>query len=329
MLRIHFLPEDLSRTHVVSTSDPLWETLLSLQLSHSGDGRLVFGGWRRQVRSRTCRSVEAVLLPLSPPRGPSADLLTPAASTLGLEAGLEAVRATPLRLIRQDLHQLAAHHRLPAWTSLLADGEPRLLAVVAGALRAWHQAAVAPYQDHIDRRLDADRALRLRDARLGGPERVLAGLPPPLSWRPPTLVSRYPVDRDIHLDGRGLLLVPSFFCWRNPVTLIDAALPPVLVYPIEHDLEWLAHPDRPGARGERALAALLGGTRAAVLDTVGRGPVTTTGIAKQVHISAPSASEHASILRDAGLITTRRLGNTVLHSLSRAGAVLLDGARHD
>jgi DNA-binding transcriptional ArsR family regulator len=327
MLRIHFLPEDLSRTHVVSTSDALWETLLSFQLSHSGDGRLVFDSWRRQVRARAPRSAEAVLLPLSRPRGPSADLLTPAASTLGLDAGLEAVRATPMRLIRQDLHKLAAHDRLPAWTRRLADGEPRLLAGVAGAMRAWHEAAVAPYQDHIDRSLDADRALRLRDARLGGPDRVLAGLPPPLAWRPPTLVSRYPVDRDLHLDGRGLLLVPSFFCWRNPVTLIDVTLPPVLVYPVEHDLEWLARPEGSGAHSERALAALLGGTRAAVLDTVGRGPVTTTGIARHVHISAPSASEHASILRDAGLITTRRLGNTVLHSLSRAGAALLNGAR--
>lgn len=187
MLRIHFLPEDLSRTHVVSTSDALWETLLSFQLSHSGDGRLVFDSWRRQVWARAPRSAEAVLLPLSRPRGPSADLLTPAASTLGLDAGLEAVRATPMRLIRQDLHKLAAHDRLPAWTRRLADGEPRLLAGVAGAMRAWHEAAVAPYQDHIDRSLDADRALRLRDARLGGPDRVLAGLPPPLAWRPPTL----------------------------------------------------------------------------------------------------------------------------------------------
>ncbi|MDQ7904361.1 winged helix-turn-helix domain-containing protein [Phytohabitans sp. ZYX-F-186] len=149
-----------------------------------------------------------------------------------------------------------------------------------------------------------------------------------MSWQSPVLLSPYPEDYDLHLGGRGLLLVPSFFCWRTPVTLINPELPPVLVYPVERDPHWLGHhPGKTPACGDRAVAALLGSTRAAVLDTVGRAPATTKEIAHRLRISAPSASEHATILRGAGLIATRRSGNTVLHSLTPTGAALLDGCR--
>lgn len=327
MLRIHFLPEDLPRTHVAATADPLWEAVLGLQLLHNGEGRLIFQGWRRHVRSRPSRrAAEATLLSLCQPRGAIADLLTPATGVLGLEAGLDAVRSTPRRRIHRDLVHLAAHGRLPSWTRRLADGDRQALDHVAAALRSWHGLATAPYQDRIDRLLDLDRAVRLRDARLGGPERMLAGLPALLRWEPPVLVTHYPYDRDIYLNGRGLVLLPSFFCWRLPITLIDPELPPVLAYPVEHQVGWLDRPDPPDVGTRPALTALLGTTRAAVLDTVALGPISTSGIAESVRISAPSASEHAAVLREAGLIITRRDGNSVLHSLSKTGAVLLSGA---
>src|SRR5690242_3772321 len=100
MLRIHFLPEDLARTHVVSNADPLWETVLSLQDFFNGDGRLVFQKWRQRVGGRLPEPLKHVLLTLSPPLGDFADFLTPAAGVLGLEAGLDAVLSTPRFQIR-------------------------------------------------------------------------------------------------------------------------------------------------------------------------------------------------------------------------------------
>ncbi|WP_410660056.1 ArsR/SmtB family transcription factor [Amycolatopsis sp. lyj-112] len=38
------------------------------------------------------------------------------------------------------------------------------------------------------------------------------------------LTARYPLDRDLHLRGRGLRLVPSYFCWDTPVALADDEL---------------------------------------------------------------------------------------------------------
>jgi DNA-binding transcriptional ArsR family regulator len=325
MLRIHFRPEDLARTHVAVNMDELWETVLSLQLLHSGTARLIFQGWRDAVRGRMPHAAHGILLSLVAPVGDFPDFLTPATGTLGLATALESVKCTPRSQIRRDLSHVAAARHLPQWCRGLADGDVQTLDRVAGALRAWHTAAVAPDRERIEAALGKDRALRLRDARLGGPDRLLAGLPPPLQWQPPVLTTHYPHDRDVHLEGRGLLLVPSFFCLRRPITFINAELPPVLVYPVEHELSGSADGCGGMDAGGRALAALLGSTRAAILDAIGGGALCTGEIARKVGVSAPSASEHCAVLRGGGLIVSHRLGNSVLHSISQTGAALLNG----
>ncbi|WP_246278608.1 winged helix-turn-helix domain-containing protein [Phytohabitans rumicis] len=131
-------------------------------------------------------------------------------------------------------------------------------------------------------------------------------------------VHDYPTERDLHLDGRGLLLVPSFFCARTPVALVDPALPPVLVYPIDR-LDGLA---RRGGGGQQALEALLGRTRAAVLEVVGDG-CSTGEVARRLRISPAAASQHATVLRNAGLLATHRDRNTALHTLTPLGRAML------
>jgi DNA-binding transcriptional ArsR family regulator len=76
----------------------------------------------------------------------------------------------------------------------------------------------------------------------------------------------------------------------------------------------------------KALAALLGSTRAVALEALGQG-CTTTELARRLDISAATASHHATILRDAGLISTRRHGNGVLHTVTPLGSALLNGDR--
>ena len=71
-----------------------------------------------------------------------------------------------------------------------------------------------------------------------------------------------------------------------------------------------------------ALAALVGRNRAAVLQSIADG-CTTTELARRVGISLAAASQHASVLRGAGLIATRRQGSAVLHVLTPLGAELL------
>jgi DNA-binding transcriptional ArsR family regulator len=136
-----------------------------------------------------------------------------------------------------------------------------------------------------------------------------------MTWTPPVLKARYPFADTLHLGGRGLRLVPSFFCWRYPVKLADPRLTPTLVYPIEH------RPCSPHTRS--SLGALMGPTRATLLKNMVDG-CSTTQAARRAGISPPTATHHAKILRDANLITSRRDANAVVHTVTALGMALLN-----
>ncbi|WSZ02501.1 winged helix-turn-helix domain-containing protein [Streptomyces sp. NBC_00872] len=193
------------------------------------------------------------------------------------------------------------------------------LGALVEALRTYHRAAIEPYWPHIRARTEADRALRGRALLDGGADELLGTLPPMLRWRSPVLEADYPVERELRLDGRGLLLQPSFFCRGTPVVHRDPTLPPVLVYPVTHS-DAPAVTERPGP----SLGRLVGHTRSAVLRAIEHGS-TTSELARRTGVSLASASQHACVLREAGLVVTLRHGNAVLHTLTPLGAALLRG----
>ncbi|MFB6981381.1 ArsR/SmtB family transcription factor [Streptomyces scopuliridis] len=332
MLRIHFTGKDLGGVRMAAGPDPLWETILSFHRIRDRRGPLAYGQWRRETRTRL-NGETSLLSALVPQRGYFPDFLTPAQGRLGfdvgLEAGLEALRATPRERIRAELALLAVDNkrgRDPGGRlASLADGGPGRLGGLGGlgrlvdALRTYHRAAVEPYWPHIRARVEADRALRGRALLDGGADELLSTLPPMLRWRSPVLEADYPVDRELRLDGRGLLLQPSFFCRSTPVVHRDPALPPVLVYPVTHS-------DAPAVteRGGPTLGRLVGHTRSAVLRAIEHGS-TTSELARRTGVSLASASQHACVLREAGLVVTLRHGNAVLHTLTPLGAALLRG----
>ncbi|MDT3398316.1 helix-turn-helix domain-containing protein [Streptomyces sp. B1866] len=331
MLRVHFTGDDLAGLRMAARPDALWETVLSFHRLRDKQAESVYGEWRAETRSRL-QGETRLLAPLIPARGYFPDFLTPAEGSDGCDAGLEALRATPPARLHAEVSRLAAGRSLPSWVADLGQGAERSVGRLVDALRAYHRAAVAPYWPQMQTRLEADRALRGRALLDGGAAGLLAALPPGMRWRPPVLEADYPVDRDVHLRGRGLLLLPSFFCRRTPVALCDPALPPVLVYPMEHAPLGgppAPHPDRAGGDRDRApgtLGRLVGHTRSAVLQMVGGG-CTTSELARRVGVSPASASQHATVLREAGLVHTLRRGSTVLHTLTPLGAALLRGGR--
>ncbi|NML49203.1 winged helix-turn-helix transcriptional regulator [Streptomyces sp. R302] len=322
MLRIHFTADDLAGVRIAARPDVLWETILSFHRLRDRRGPVVFGGWRTETRARLGGETR-LLAALVPSRGYFPDFLTPAEGLHGLDDGLGAVRGTPHGRLRSELSLLAADRSggrtVPHSLRALADGGPEPFDRLLGALRSYHRAAVEPYWAHIRARVEADRARRGRAVLDGGAEELLDSLPPMLTWRAPVLEATYPVDRDVHLDGRGLLLQPSYFCRGTPVMLRDPALPPVLVYPVTHGEAPTVRP--PGAS---SLAKLVGQTRAEVLQAIGDGG-TTSELARRAGVSLASASQHTGVLRDAGLIATLRHGNAVLHTLTPLGAALLGG----
>ncbi|MFG2590597.1 helix-turn-helix domain-containing protein [Streptomyces sp. NBC_01166] len=326
MLRIHVSGVDLSRVRMATRPDAMWETILSFHRLRDRRGSTVFGKWRKESRTRLngeARLLSAVV----PPRGYFPDFLTPSgpgAEPFGLDAGMEALRDTPADRIREELGLLAGNaphaRRLSggALSEALAEGRTEPLGRLISTLRAYHRAAVEPYWPHIRASVEADRAVRGRALLDGGADELLATLPPMIRWRAPVLEADYPVDRDLRLDGRGLLLQPSYFCRGTPVVYRDPCLPPVLVYPV-------THPGAPSyAEPGPWLGRLVGHTRSAVLRSIGNG-CTTSELARRTGVSLASASQHACVLREAGLVRTLRHGSSVLHTLTPLGSALLRG----
>uniref|UniRef100_A0AAU2VVR4 Helix-turn-helix domain-containing protein n=1 Tax=Streptomyces sp. NBC_00008 TaxID=2903610 RepID=A0AAU2VVR4_9ACTN len=332
MLRIHISGWDLSRVRMATGPDALWETILSFHRLRDRRASTVFGKWRTETRPRLNGEVR-LLSAVVPPRGYFPDFLTPSqegSEPLDFGTATEVLRDTPAERLRSELAMLGAEGRADGLTATarravrpvrldaLREGRSEPLGRLIGALRGYHRAAVEPYWPHIQASVEADRALRGRALLDGGPEELLASLPPVIRWRAPVLEADYPVDRELRLDGRGLLLQPSFFCRGAPVVLRDPLLPPVLVYPVGHaDAPVFAEPGP-------WLGRLLGHTRSTVLRTIGDG-CTTSELARRAGVSLASASQHACVLREAGLVHTLRHGSSVLHTVTPLGGSLLRG----
>jgi hypothetical protein len=146
----------------------------------------------------------------------------------------------------------------------------------------------------------------------------LATLPGVVSWDGQVLETRYPKRRTVDLAGRGLVLVPSYFCWGAPVTFVDPELPPVLIYPAG-DTD---SPRASEATPPLQLVALLGRTRAHCLWSLVI-PRSTSALAHAAGIGVAAASKHATVLRDAGLVRSCRHGAEVLHQVTGLGSALL------
>ncbi|WP_306819912.1 ArsR/SmtB family transcription factor [Streptomyces sp. CA-210063] len=75
--------------------------------------------------------------------------------------------------------------------------------------------------------------------------------------------------------------------------------------------------------GGQALGDLRGRTRAAALNAIAEG-CSTTELARRLNISSAAANQHATVLRNASLITTSRDGKAVLHTVTSLGTALLN-----
>lgn len=323
MLRFHFTSDDLARVRIAPGPDPMWEVLLSAHVVNQRSGALMFAPWRDRVLSGL-HPAARMLLRLTPPRGYSPDFLTPVSGIDDFGAGLDAVLSTPRQRLRKDLSLLTRGHRPHLWMRDLADGSAPALRGLGVAMRTYYEHAVGPYWSGIRAAVDLDRAARTRAWVEGGTEHALRTLHPSVRWEHPVLSVATAAERDVHLAGRGLLIIPSYFCVRAPITLADAELQPVLLYPIMHEHAGADRGFEIPSDGGRQLTALLGRTRAAVLRALRTG-ATTSEIAQRLEISPASASEHATVLRNAGLVASGRERNTVIHALTPLGQSLLDG----
>ncbi|WP_405586861.1 DUF5937 family protein [Streptomyces sp. NBC_01092] len=126
-------------------------------------------------------------------------------------------------------------------------------------------------------------------------------------------------------DG-GLLLVPTSLGWPHLSVLDRYGWQPVLHYPIGSP--GLAAPPSVDQLTLR-MTALSHPVRMQICRNLARSTYTTSELVQIHGMTAPELSRHLSVLKKAGLITTRRRGRYVLHQLdvtavARLGSDLLE-----
>lgn len=228
----------------------------------------------------------------------------------------------------------------------LAEGRPDALTALSGAARKFHDAAIAPYWDRMRAAAVAPARAWMQTMSTEGLEVLLNGLHPDISWHRPALsiipdwrhcppscphralVAAFQRDGVARLgvSRRGLTIIPTVLSpicclWMDledgPWRTARLLLVPVSV--TSHALQNVVT-----VQGD-PLAELLGLTRACVLRACVHAPQTTTSLARAVGISNSSASEHAAVLRAAGLLTSERTANRVEHRATPIGAALTQG----
>jgi DNA-binding transcriptional ArsR family regulator len=327
MLRIHFTSEDLARTRLADAPDPFWEVVLSAHMLRVRGSEPLLGPWKQAVLEQLpagsrLRAEVDLLLAINPAKGYFPDLLTPAEAAAGMEEGIEALLSLPRARTRREIGRVADEQgRLDSVTSDLAEGRAKAVKRLAKAIKSFHETAVAPIAERIRVAFEADRAVRAQAFLEGGIAAVLNGLHPNTSFSGSILqIADVVGEEDIYLGGRGLRLVPSFFKETETklMTLADPELPQVLVYPVDRKAGLIA------AAARESLAALVGRTRAALLELTSNGG-STSELARRVSISPAAASQHLSVLREAGLISSTREGNTMRHRMTPLGQAVLSG----
>ncbi|TGB16696.1 ArsR family transcriptional regulator [Streptomyces palmae] len=309
----------------------MWELSVAVrQLQDSGQS-VKFAGWRRRALAGMLPQARLVV-ELTPLTGWVPTFLAPAELGSPQEM-LERVRSTPRAEIRRSLASVAERQPLPSWTQHLAD-DNRLLREFLIGLENVHDQLLAPYWQQVTTLTTADQTARMRESAASGMERMFASLNPRrIRWNPPVLEIAMVSGRegDLYLEGRGLLLVPSVFSCDAPLIEPHAQPQPTLTYPagLAQQSRALAlyspSTEHASTAARSSLASVLGRTRADVLHTIAEHPACSTKqLAALVGIAQASASEHATSLREAGLVHTVRHRNAALHSPTSVGIALLN-----
>lgn len=330
----------MTRVRVGPTLGPLAESLLALGTLRVGSAtaRRPVVGELRQRASDGDRALASFLW-VTPAIG--LDLFTLAAPTATIGDGRDAVLGAAPEHVSAEMAFWFSVRARASRLRVLPTSDPRLLPDLTGlrdgatdsvrallvAVEEFHRRHVAPVWPVIRDQLLAEQVRLGQRLAGGGVEALMTGLGPKVGWTgtavevPSAGISGAHAARTTPLGGRGLIVSPSFFATEPAVYVpADGHVPALLLVPVRSaDLGRQVPSDRTARPG----ADLLGPTRSAVLAAVAGRPRTTSELSAELGIALSGASQHAAVLRRAGLISSTRDGGRVLHAVTELGAALL------
>lgn len=326
-LALHLGTDDLTRCRFAIS--PLCQTHEALRMLRRPARHGYHQGWLRRVRRTVAGLDLAPLWLFVPPAGGyTPDFLgaPPEEPYPAIEDELARMRATDPALAHAEMtRSLACTPGLaesPQGRAALDDPAATVRRLADLTELAW-RALLAPDWPRHRAVLEADIAHRSRRAADAGLDALLTGLHPAVDWAGHTLTLRE--YRDLtdaqRPDGRGVLLMPSVFVWPDVVSGFARPWQPTVIYPARG--MGRLH-TAPVPRPPQALARLLGHQRAAVLAGL-TAPASTTDLARRHGLAPSTVSAHLSVLRQAGLLESRRQGHYVLYGRTGLGDTLVDG----
>jgi DNA-binding transcriptional ArsR family regulator len=331
VIELDFTPEDYRRIRFAFS--PIAEAVTSLRALSLGRRNGLHGPWLATVGAWLDGVDLELLTALVRPTGYVPDFLvpTPLERANTFAAGLAQVAGTDPDVVAGELEHLARHRiaqrgagrerRAELMRELLADPRAALERIVTELDRYW-RAAVAPHWPRVRALLQADLAYRLEELAAGGVARLFETLHPSVAMRGDLLTIVKYYDGRARLRQRGLLLVPCAFAWPDVLVSTADPLPSLTYSPRGLGRLWESAPAASGGLAEAPLAAVVGRTRATILALLEL-PMSTTQLAAQVELAAPTLNVHLRSLRAAGILSSRRAGRVVLYQRTPLGDQLV------
>lgn len=282
-------------------------------------------GWLREARGRAPREAFELFALLVREEGYVPDFLTSTPrwdmTPADEAARLRDIPEAPFLIDIEKVRVRSTGARRAAVEHLGAQFE-RTRGAIADAWQELWDALLAPVWPQLERILRADIAVRSRRIVAEGVGAAIADLHRSVSWHDGAVRVELQAHSEV-LDcrGSGLVLVPSVMGLSGCAAITEPPAQPTLFYPAHGvSATWA----RDAVAGERALADLLGATRAGILLSAAE-PRSTSRIAADAGLAISTASHHLAVLRASGLTSSERAGAAVLHRRTPLGEALVGG----
>ena len=327
MITFVLSPDVLGQTRF--SFSPLTEATLSLRLLSRPRLAPVNSPWLQQARGRLDGIDLELLQSVVPPGRYIASCLVPLGQALQptLDDQLAALSDLDTGVLERDLREAWEGRTIPRRAETLLASGPRATAYLAEALRDYWDAVIEPHWPRMRAVLEDDVSHRMNGLIDDGYYSVFRDLHPEIRVDGDCMFVDKPHFADSVHQASEMILTPSIFAWPT-LTLQDGAAGQfALIYAARGIARVWEGQGVPEVTGTEPLAALLGRARATILQRTSV-PMSTTQLARELQQSPAAVSEHLAVLRNAGLLTSRRSGRSVLYRQTPLAEYVI-GAQQD